>query len=96
MKLLFILLLSVYSYSITLSKEAQIGKEIYLEANCQKCHNQDEKYDPKKNSVKNYFDLKKWISSCEIYFNHSWFEDEKKSVLLYLNEIKYKVPLEKE
>jgi len=95
MKLLFILLFSIYSYGIELSQNAKDGKELYTEANCQKCHGIDEKYDAKKNKVKDYFTLKKWVSSCMTYFGHSWFPNEQKNVLIYLNEIKYNVKLDK-
>lgn len=95
MKLIFIILLSSFSYSINLSNDAKDGKEIYLEANCQKCHSLDEKFDSKKNKVKDYFTLNKWVSSCRTYYNHSWFPQEKNNVVKYLNEIKYKVPFKK-
>ena len=93
MKLILIIMLSIFAYGIELSSQAKEGKEIYLEANCQKCHGIDEKYDSKKNKVKDYITLKKWVSSCKVYFEHSWFDDEQETVVLYLNEIKYNVKL---
>jgi hypothetical protein len=95
MKYLFILLLSIYSYGIELSESSSAGRETYLEANCQKCHNSDTQYTPKAKAVKNEFLLKKWVSSCMVFFNHSWFPDEKRDVELYLNEIYYKFDLTK-
>jgi len=95
MKLILIIMLSIFAYGTQLSQQAQDGKEIYLEANCQKCHGIDNKYDAKKNKVNDYKSLKKWVSSCKVYFEHSWFDDEQEAVLVYLNEIKYKVKLEK-
>ena len=94
MKFILIIMMSIFAYGIELSSQAQEGKEIYLEANCQKCHGVDNKYDVKKNKVKDYTTLKKWVSSCKVYFEHSWFDDEQEAVLVYLNEIKYKVNLE--
>ena len=96
MKYLFILLLSIYSQGSQLSENASEGREIYLEANCQKCHNSDAKFNPNARAVNNEFMLKKWVSSCMTYFNHSWFPEEKRNVELYLNEIYYKLDLEKE
>ena len=95
MKLLLIIMLGMFSYGIELSEQAQEGKELYLESNCQKCHGIDEKYDAKKYKVKDYKSLKKWVSSCKVYFEHSWFDDEQETVIVYLNEIKYKVKVEK-
>jgi hypothetical protein len=88
-------MLSIFANATNLSSQAEDGKEIYLEANCQSCHGIDEQYDAKQNTVKDHFRLKKWVSSCMTYFNHSWFDDEQEAVLVYLNEIKYKVKLEK-
>jgi len=95
MKLLFTMLFTISVYGMQLSDTAEEGKEIYMEANCQKCHGIDSKYDPKKNKVKDYKSLKKWVSSCMVYFEHSWFPEEQNAVLVYLNEIKYNVNLEK-
>ena len=96
MKYLLLIMISFFAYANALSPEAQEGKEIYMEANCQKCHGIDEKYDAKKHDITNHFKLKKWVSSCMTYFGHSWFPEEQTSVIKYLNEIKYKVKLEKE
>ena len=95
MKYLFILLLSIYSYGIELSENASEGRDIYLEANCQECHNKDEKFSSNASAVNNGFMLGKWVSSCMISFEHSWFPEEKRNVELYLNEIYYKMDLEK-
>jgi nitrous oxide reductase accessory protein NosL len=95
MKYLLIVFLSIFSYGIDLSENAISGKEIYMEANCQKCHNIDAKYDPKAYAVKDKFTLNKWVSSCMTYFGHSWFPEEKQDVVTYLNEIKYKLDLDK-
>jgi len=84
-------MLSVFSYAMDLSEDAQEGKEIYMEANCQKCHGIDEQYDAKKNVVTNHFELRKWTSQCMTYFGHSWFPEDEANVVKYLNEIKYKV-----
>ncbi len=95
MKYLLIIMLSVLSSANALSEIAQEGKELYMEANCQKCHGIDAAYDAKKNLVKNEFDLNKWTSQCMSFFGHSWFPEEKDSVVRYLNEIKYNVKLQK-
>jgi len=73
-----------------LSPQAQEGEDVYLEANCQRCHNYGKDFDPQKDSVFNKFELGKWVTSCAVYFDISWFPEEKDSVVKYLNEIKYK------
>ncbi len=74
------------------------GKELYLEANCQKCHLQDSKFDPNSinkdgltSKVKNKKDIHKWVESCDNYFNIGWFPKEIDKVTEYLNTIFYKL-----
>jgi hypothetical protein len=77
---------------------ANEGKELYLEAKCQKCHLQDEKFDPNsikkegvKSKVKNLKELKKWVIDCDNYFSVGWFPEEQDKVVKYLNETFYKL-----
>lgn len=70
---------------------ANEGRDLYMEANCQKCHGVDNNYDPKNSKVKSLSDLKGWVSSCAGYFNISWFPDEQQNVTKYLNETHYKL-----
>ncbi|HIP13117.1 MAG TPA: hypothetical protein EYG97_04280 [Arcobacter sp.] len=73
-----------------LSQKAANGQEFYLDADCQKCHNQDSKYDAKKKKSKNMKDLNKWVRSCDTFFDVGWFPEEQQDVIKYLNEIYYK------
>ena len=95
LKYLLLISLSVSSYSINLSDDAKNGREVYMEANCQRCHNIDEKYDGKGSYANEVFRLNRWVSQCMTYFNHSWFPEEKQNVVKYLNEIEYKIDLSK-
>jgi hypothetical protein len=72
------------------SDEAIEGMNLYAKANCQNCHNMDRYYDRKLNKTENFQDLISWTSSCDNYFNISWFPDEQKKVAIYLNEMCYK------
>lgn len=89
MKKIFLLLtistLSLYA----LSDSAMQGKDLYMEADCQKCHGIDIEYDGKKNKVKNRHDLGNWVKSCASHFNIGWFPEEEKAVIKYLDEIYY-------
>jgi len=96
MKYLLILAFSLFSYSATLSENAQEGRETYIEAKCQQCHSLDSSFDTKKYKVKNHYDLRKWVSTCMTAFNHAWFPDEQANVVAYLNEIKYKIDVKKD
>jgi DUF2075 family protein len=75
-----------------LSTQTQEGEDIYLEANCQKCHSYGKKFYTTKNNVFNKSELQKWVTSCAVHFDISWFPEEKNSVVKYLNEIQYKYP----
>lgn len=93
MKYLLIIMLAVYSYGLDLSPKAQNGREIYMDSDCQRCHKMDEKYDGKGSYANDAFRLRKWVSSCMVYFGHSWFPEEQENVVIYLNEIEYKIDL---
>ncbi len=73
------------------------GKELYLDAKCQKCHLQDDKFDPNSikkeglsSKVKNKDDIRKWVESCDNFFNIGWFPEEIDKVTEYLNNSFYK------
>ncbi len=76
---------------------AEGGKALYLEAQCQKCHLQDAKFDP--NSIKkegahskvgNMKQVKKWVVSCDNYFDIGWFPEDQEKVAAYLNSVHYR------
>ena len=84
------------------ANDVEEGKELYLEAKCQKCHLQDDKFDPNSlkkeglsSKVKDKKDIKKWVVDCNIYFNISWFPEEEERVVKYLYESFYKKKLSK-
>ena len=89
-KVLFLFLLSTPLLANSLSEEASNGKELYLEANCQKCHAQDNKYDAKKKKSKNMANLTMWVKNCDSFFETGWFPEEQSAVIKYLNEVHYK------
>ena len=91
-KISIFLQLLVYTnlYANQLNTQATNGRELYIEANCQKCHNLDSKYDAKKQKSKNLSNLKTWVTSCDTFFEIGWFPEEQKDVIKYLNTIHYK------
>ncbi len=93
MKRLCIFLLPL---SLLLSLNAQEGKSLYLKANCQKCHLQGKKFDPnsinkggKVSKVSDLKSLKRWVASCDHYFEIGWFPEEQNQVSRYLNSVYY-------
>ncbi len=74
------------------------AKELYLDAKCNKCHLDGNKFDPNSikkdgfiSKVKTKKDLLKWVRDCNSYFNIGWFPEEESKVTNYLNKIYYKL-----
>ncbi len=74
---------------------------MYLEAQCQKCHLQDAKFDPNSvnkegmhSKVRDRKSIKKWVVSCDNYFDIGWFPEDQKKVAAYLNSVYYKYDTE--
>lgn len=86
MKRLSIILFIVSVNLFAVGPEAKEGETLYLEADCQKCHNQGKSFDAKKYKTKNISELKGWTSSCAGYFDVGWFPEEENKVTKYLNE----------
>lgn len=94
--------LLIITFGLLHAGSVQEGKVHYLEAKCQKCHLQDAKYDPnsinKKGLVSKVTDiksLKKWVASCDNYFDIGWFPEEQEAVSQYLNSVYYHYKEEK-
>ena len=97
LKLIISTTILIFSYAFA-NSDIKEGKELYLEANCQKCHLQDEKFDPNsikkeglKSKVKQMKDLHKWVKDCDNYFSIGWFPEEQDKVVKYLNKVFYRL-----
>ena len=93
----YIALCAIFITSIFANSSVEEGRELYLEAKCQKCHLQDEKFDPnslKKEGLsfksKSIKDIHKWVVNCNEYFSVGWFPEEEDKVTEYLNKVFYK------
>ncbi len=91
------LLLSLLVSFSSFANPIEEGKELYLEAKCNKCHLQDKQFDPNSikkegltSKVKSKKDLQKWVTGCNNYFSIGWFPEEEKEVATYLNAVYYK------
>lgn len=89
MKVFVILAMVSYASASSMSAQATTGEELYLDAKCQKCHNQGSNFDAKEKKAKNDFELKGWVSSCDGFFDVGWFPEEQIDVQQYLNEVYY-------
>jgi len=78
------------SSAFALSEQALEGKELYIEADCMRCHGILPQYDPKENKAKNFKQVVSWVSGCDGMFDIGWFPEEQTSVAHYLNELYYK------
>lgn len=71
------------------SPDLALGKKLYDEASCTKCHGA-EKYTAKDRKVNSISALKTFVQGCATNLNLSWFEDEVDAVAAYLNKEYYK------
>ena len=97
----YITLITLFITSI-IANNIQEGKELYLNAKCQKCHLEGDKFDPNSikkegfvSKVKDYKGIHKWVVDCDIFFNVGWFPKEQDKVTEYLNATHYKFKLSK-
>jgi hypothetical protein len=84
-------IVSIFTLLLSSTLYASNGKNLFLKANCQKCHGIDKEYDPKNSKVKTLDDLKGWVSSCAENFDIRWFPQEHDKVIKYLNETHYQL-----
>jgi hypothetical protein len=95
MKKLLLLLTITYTTLFALSNTAKGGENLYIGAECQKCHGKDMEYDAKKEKVKTKHDLANWVKGCANHFNIDWFPQENQAVIQYLDEIYYNIEQKK-
>ena len=92
----FILLPIIISFAF--ANNIEEGKTLYLDAKCNKCHLQDNKFDPNStkkeglsSKVTDKKSLLKWVTDCNGYFDIGWFPEEEQQVADYLNTVYYKL-----
>jgi len=79
----------VFITCITFSLHANEGKNLFMEANCQKCHGGNDTFDALNEKVKSISELEAWVSRCATNLNTGWFPEEETQVVEYLNETHY-------
>lgn len=86
------LLLSTILIASSVAFANEEGKELHGES-CIACHvikHDDDFYTRDNSRLHNHFDLRSLVSNCVSVFNITWFPDEEKSVVDYLNNEYYK------
>ncbi len=68
--------------------DAEEGKEMFVEAKCMECHN-NEDFSESKN-VHNFEQIEKRVRACQLSNSIQWFDEDVISVSEYLNEDFYK------
>jgi len=89
-----ILIISCLLSNLVLSAQYQEAKELFEEATCMECHN-DEDFVAKKGKVHNFKQLSQSVDACRFDNDTDWFDDESLDVSKYLNHKFYKFKEEK-
>ena len=68
--------------------DAEEGKEMFTDAKCMECHNNEDFTDSKK--VHDFATLEKRVRACQLSNSIQWFDEDVTSVAEYMNEEFYK------
>jgi hypothetical protein len=89
-----ILITSVIICVNTYSFEVINGEELYFSAKCNQCHIPNH-FQSKQRKASNYKQLEIKVDACRFNNDVFWYEDEKDSVVQYLNKIYYNFDIKK-
>ncbi len=81
--LLFLISGSAFSYDI------ENGKDLYLEAKCQKCHTAED-FRGEDRKVNDFAKLQWRVKRCDFTMGSGWFDEDIEDVTNYLNDEFYK------
>ncbi|MDF1876989.1 hypothetical protein JHD47_04070 [Sulfurimonas sp. SAG-AH-194-L11] len=84
-----LLLISSLLFTTTLFSQHQEAKELFTDAECMSCHN-NEDFVPREKKVHNFKKLSKAVDACRFNNEAGWFDDESLDVSKYLNHKFYK------
>lgn len=88
---LFGLLLSTSSL---FSYDSENGKDLYYEAQCQKCHTEAD-YTSQQRKVNDFARLQWRVQRCDFSMDAGWFDEDIDDVVHYLNDSFYKFSTDK-
>ena len=75
--------------SSLLSAKDENGTKLFNDAKCMRCHT-GAHFQAKENKVNSLPELHKSVNACAINTNTTWFDEETKEVVHYLNNKYYK------
>lgn len=90
---LHISLLALFFCSTLLLAEHEDAKELFNDAACMDCHN-NEDFKARKNKVNSFAKLHAAVDACRFSNEAEWFDDESEDVSKYLNAKFYKFKTE--
>ena len=93
LKIYLPILLSFLCFSTQLSADHEEGEELFHDASCMSCHN-DEDFGAKK-KIQGFKKLYKAVDACRFANDAEWFDDESAEVAEYLNDKYYKFDTQK-
>ena len=79
---------SLLLLSSSLSADYEDAKELFKDADCMSCHN-NEDFSPKEKKVTNFRKLHMAVDACRFANDADWFDDESQEVTEYLNDKYY-------
>ena len=79
-----LLLISILFSNVLLFAEHEEAKELFDEAACMDCHN-NEDFANRKDKINNFPKLHKAVDACRFGNEAGWFDDESMDVSKYLN-----------
>ena len=78
-------LTSILFLSSTLYADHDDAKELFKDADCMSCHN-NEDFSPREKKIKNFRKLHMAVDACRFANDADWFDDESDEVTEYLND----------
>jgi len=83
------LLLGALLFSTNAFADEDEGKELFEEAKCMECHNNEDFDNSKK--VKTFHQLEGRVQGCQLNTDAGWFDEDTHAVAEYLNKEHYKL-----
>jgi cytochrome c553 len=87
----FVMLILLSTLSALIASEHKDAKEMFDEAACMRCHN-DNSFQVRKERIDNFEKLYSSVQACARNTHAGWFEEDMHKVSRYLNHEYYKMP----
>jgi len=84
-----LIILATFFLTSSLSAQDENGAKLFNDAKCMRCHT-GAHFQAKENKVNSLPELHNSVNACAINTNTTWFDEETKEVVHYLNNKYYK------